>query len=175
MSAKQGDNRNKITPKRLSLWGMLCCLCLIFSFLEAQIPLDFIAPGIKLGLSNSVALILVMTGDIKGAFAVNIARIFLSALLFSSPFSLVFSLSGGMCSLVVSAVCSRSRHLSGVGISMLSAFAHNIAQTAAAFLVLGISVLYYLPLLLLSAAISGGVIGIICNIIFEKMKTTKEI
>lgn len=171
MPAKQGNSRNKINAKTVALWGMLCCLCLIFGFIESLIPLDFIAPGIKLGLANGVALVLLLRRDIKGAFFVNVARILLSVLLFSSPFTLVYALSAGIISLLVSALCSKSPHFSGIGISIISAFTHNIIQTVVAALLLGVGVFYYLPILLLSALFTGSVIGIICNIIFKKMKT----
>ena len=171
MSAKQGYGGNKVTAKTVAVWGMLCCLCLIFSFLESLIPLDFIAPGIKLGLANGVALLLILRDDIKGAFFVNMGRILLSVLLFSSPFTLIYSLSAGIVSLIVSALCSKSKNLSGVGISIISAFTHNITQTVVAAFFMGAGVFYYLPLLLISALASGSVIGIISNIIFKKMKT----
>ena len=172
MSAKQGNSRNKINAKTVAVWGMLCCACLIFGFVESLIPLDFIAPGIKLGLANGVVLLLILRRDIKGAFLVNTARIFLSVLLFASPFTLVYSLSAGVVSLAVSAICAKSRQFSGVGISIISAFTHNITQTVVAAFLLGAGVFYYLPVLLVSALLTGSVIGIICNIIFKKMKTS---
>ena len=168
MSAKQGYGGNKVTAKTVAVWGMLCCLCLIFAFLESLIPLDFIAPGIKLGLANGVALILLLRGDVKGAFFVNVARILLSVLLFSSPFTLIYSLTAGITSLTAAVLCSKSKNLSGVGISIISAFTHNIIQTVVAAFFMGTGVFYYLPVLLISAFVSGCVIGIICNIIFKK-------
>ena len=78
--------------KRVSTYGILVALCMVFGWVENLISLSFIAPGIKIGLANSVCLLLVLNKDIKGAFFTNIARILLSALLFSTPFSLVFSL-----------------------------------------------------------------------------------
>ena len=175
MSAKQSYCGNKIDVRALSLWGVLCCVALALSYLESLVSLDFIAPGMKLGLANGVALLLILKRDIKGAFFVNIARILLSVLLFSSPFTLVYSLSGGIMSLVVSSLCSNFKNLSGVGIGIISALTHNITQTAVAFALLGAGVLYYLPLLLVSGLISGGLIGILCNLILKKMKTNLKI
>lgn len=171
MPAKQGYSGNRIDAKTVAVWGSLCCLCLIFGFIESLVPLTFIAPGMKLGLANGVALILVLKGDIKGAFFVNTSRILLSALLFSSPFSLIYSLSGGILSLTVSSFASKSKHLSGVGVSVLSALTHNMTQIFVGVWLIGAGVLYYLPLLLAAAVLSGTGIGTICNIIFKKMKT----
>ena len=87
--------------KKISIYGILATLCLILGYVEHLVSLDFIAPGIKIGLANSVALLLLARGDIKGAFAVNITRILLSALLFAAPSTLIFSFSGGITSLIV--------------------------------------------------------------------------
>ena len=173
MSAKQGIGSNKIKAKRLCLLGILSCVCLIFGFIESLIPFGTIAPGVKIGLANSVALTLVLFGDIKGAFAVNITRIILSSLLFSSPSTLIFALPAGVCSLFVGALFSKIPALSGVGIGVISAFVHNIVQILVAYFLLGSAVFYYLPFLLVSALISGGLIGIICNYFSKKLKTNK--
>lgn len=161
-------NRN---IKKIALYGICAALAIIFGFVESLIPFDFIAPGIKLGLANCVALLFVCYGDIKGAFFVNIVRIVLSAFLFSSPFSLLFSLSAGILSLSLMAVIKRFKSVSEIGVSVLGAITHNAVQILVAFLLFGGAVFYYFPFLLLSALISGAVIGIIAKLIFKKVKT----
>ena len=101
MSAKQGNSRNKI--RLVCLYGIFAAVCLCLSYLESLVPLTFIAPGVKIGLANTVCLCLAVRGDIKGAFLVNSVRILLSNFLFGSVISLVFSLSAGIVSL--GAVC----------------------------------------------------------------------
>ena len=86
--------------KKVTLYGIFTALAVIFGYIESLFSLSFIAPGIKLGLANAVCLILLLNGDVKGAFFVNTARIFLSALLFSSPFALLFSFAAGTVSLL---------------------------------------------------------------------------
>lgn len=157
--------------KKVSLYGILTALCLIFGYIESLIPLSFIAPGIKLGLSNSIALILVAKKDIKGAFAVNIARILVSSLLFSTPFSLLFSLTSGIMSILIMWLLSGKKSISVIGFSIVGAVIHNTTQTIIACIIFGKAVFYYFPLLLISAAISGAVIGFLCEIILKKLKT----
>ena len=65
--------------KKIALYSILTSLALIFGYIESLFSLSFIAPGIKLGLANSVALILLCFKDFKGAVLVNITRILLSA------------------------------------------------------------------------------------------------
>lgn len=161
--------------KKIALYGILTSLALIFGYIESLFSLSFIAPGIKLGLANSVALILLCYGDFRGAMLVNITRILLSALLFSSPFSLVFSLTAGILSLVIMRLLSGIKGVSVVGFSISGAAVHNLVQLTVASLLFGRAVWYYLPFLLVSALLSGGIIGILSSIIFKKIKTNIKI
>ena len=161
--------------KKIALYGILTSLALIFGYIESLFSLSFIAPGIKLGLANSVALILLCYGDFRGAMLVNITRILLSALLFSSPFSLVFSLTAGILSVVIMRLLSGIKGVSVIGFSISGAAVHNLVQLTVASLLFGRAVWYYLPFLLVSALLSGGIIGILSSIIFKKIKTNIKI
>ena len=161
--------------KKIALYGILTSLALIFGYIESLFSLSFIAPGVKLGLANSVALLLLCFNDFKGALLVNITRILLSALLFSSPFSLVFSLTSGVLSVVIMRLMSGIKGVSAVGFSIAGAAVHNLVQLTVAALLFGRAVLYYMPFLLVSALLSGGIIGILSSIIFKKIKTNIKI
>lgn len=162
MPAQSGNNRNKLNIKRLCLYGIFTALCLVFGYIESLVPLAFIAPGIKLGLSNAVVLMLAIKGDIKGAFAVNITRILLSALLFGSAMSLIFALSGGIMSLTATCLLKKLKGIGILGLSIAGGTVHNIFQAAAAAFIIGKGVLYYLPVLLIGGALSGALISVIC-------------
>lgn len=161
--------------KKVALYGILTSLALILGFLEILFSLSFIAPGVKLGLANSVALLLLCFKDFKGALIVNITRILLSALLFSSPFSLVFSLTAGVFSVVIMRFLSGIKSVSVIGFSISGAAVHNLVQLTVASLLFGRAVWYYLPFLLISALLSGGIIGILSSIIFKKIKTNTKL
>lgn len=153
--------------KKISLYGILAALCIAFSYLEMLISFDFIAPGVKLGISNTVALILIFKGDIKGAFSVNIVRILISSLLFAGPFTLLYSLSGGIISIIIMSIFSRIKSISIIGFSILGAVFHNLAQLLVAFFMLGEGVFYYMPILLISAVICGFLTGFIAKLILN--------
>lgn len=161
--------------KKVALYGILTALAMIFGYIESFVSLSFIAPGIKLGLANSIALLLLCFKDFKGAVLVNITRILLSALLFSSPISLVFSLTAGVISVMIMGILSGVKGVSPVGFSIAGAAVHNVTQLTVAALQFGRAVWYYLPFLLISALISGGLIGILSSIIFKKMKTKAKL
>ena len=156
--------------KKVALYGILTGLALIFGYIESLFSLSFIAPGIKLGIANSVALLLLCFKDFKGALLVNITRILLSALLFSTPFSLVFSLTAGIISVVIMKPLSGIKSVSVVGFSIAGAAVHNLVQLTVASLIFGRAVWWYLPFLLASAVIGGGIIGALSSIIFKRIK-----
>ena len=171
MSTESRNGGNKIEIKRMALYALYVAICLIIGFIENLVNLSFIAPGVKLGLSNCVALLLVCRGDVKGAFAVNIARILLSSLLFGSPISLAFALSGGLFSLAVTSALIRFKSVSEIGVSIAGGAVHNIFQCIAAVVFVGAGVLYYLPVLLLAGALCGAATGVLVKIISKKLKT----
>lgn len=161
--------------KRVALYGILTSLALIFGYIESLFSLSFIAPGVKLGLANSIALLLLCFKDFKGALIVNITRTLLSALLFSSPFSLVFSLTAGVFSVVIMRFLSAIKSVSVIGFSIAGAAVHNLVQLTVASLLFGRAVWYYLPFLFISALLSGVIIGILSSIIFKKIKTNTKL
>ena len=169
MSAKQGYSGNRV--RRLCLYALFAAVCLCLGYLESLLPLTFIAPGVKLGLANTVCLILAARGDIKGAFLINTVRILLSSLLFGSAMSLAFSLSAGVISLGAVCILRKIKFFTVIGVSTIAAVVHNLTQMAVAVLVMGVGAVYYLPVLLLSGLFSGMVVGIISDIILKKVKT----
>lgn len=157
--------------KKVTLYGIFSGLCIVIGYVEHIVFLNFSVPGIKIGLANAVALLLLMTGDIKGAFFVNIIRILLSALLFSSPQTLIYSLTAGIISLTVMAIISKFKIFSVIGFSIIGAFVHNITQLLIALFMLGKGIFYYSPFLILSAVLSGFITGSLAKIILKRTKT----
>lgn len=175
MSAKQGNGRDKLNIKRITVYALISALCLIVGYLETLLSSAVTAavPGVKLGLSNAAVLTLVCLGDKKGAWAVNAVRICLSALLFGSPVSFVMSAAGGAASTAAACLLSRIKQVSEIGISIACGVIHNIFQIAAAILLVGIGAVYYLPLLTVAGALCGGFCGVLVKLILKKIKTNR--
>ena len=144
--------------KRITLYGIFTCLALIFGYIESLFSLSFIAPGIKLGLANCICLLLIASGDVRGALLVNITRVTLSALLFSTPFAMLFSLSAGIISTLAAFALSRFKAVTAVGYGIGGAV-HNIIQITVAALIFGNGVFYYLPFMLIASLFCGGLTG----------------
>ena len=162
----------QISAKTVSVYGMLTAAALLFGYVEHLLPLSFIAPGMKLGMANLVFLYLLFRQRFGMAIFINVVRILLSALLFATPFSLVFSLTAGLCSMLMMWLASRWHRFGVVGISVIGGVTHNLAQLVVAHLVVGAGVWFYLPYLLIAGTIAGGLIGLVCWLLLEKTERT---
>ena len=156
--------------KKVAFFALLVALAFVFSYLESLIPFHFGIPGIKLGLANLVVVTALYTVGEKQAFAVSVIRIILSGLTFGGVFSLVYSLAGGILSFLAMLIAKRCRALSVTGVSVIGGSIHNIGQLIAAAIVMETpSIAYYLPVLLLSGAVTGAVIGGVGNLIINRL------
>ena len=70
--------------KKTAYTGVMLALAMIFSYIESLLSLPAPVPGIKLGLANLVILLLLYRDGTGLALTVNLARIFLTALLFGN-------------------------------------------------------------------------------------------
>jgi len=157
--------------KKVAYYGCILSLALIFSYVEFLIPFDFGIPGIKLGLANIIAVFVLYKNGFKSSMAINIARVLLVGILFGNVFCLVYSLSGGILSVAAMSLFKKWRALGIVGVSVIGAVAHNIGQIAAAAIVLTTpAVFYYLPFLIISAVVTGVLIGLSTGIILDRLK-----
>lgn len=159
-----------ISAKKVTVYGILAVTALIFGYIEMLFPLSFIAPGVKLGIANTLSLYLVIRGNYKGAFLVNCVRILLGGLLFGGLFSLVFSFTAGMLSVLCSVAFSRLKIFGVLGISVAASTVHNLAQLVVASVVVGGGVWYYAPLLLLIGIITGIFTGLVAWLMFKYTK-----
>lgn len=159
---------------RAAYFGVLTALALIFSYVETLIPIQFGAPGIKLGLANLVIVIALYKTNWQEALLLSVVRIVLAGFIFGSLFSILYSLAGGVLSLAVMALSARSDRFSTVGVSMAGGVCHNIGQLAVAVIaVKTYQVGYYLPVLMISGLITGAVIGIVAGEVLKRIRTLK--
>ena len=158
------------STERLTLTAMLTVIALMFSYVEAIIPITLGIPGFKLGFANIMVIIALYALDTRFAFAINLFRIVLSALLFGSPFSMMYSLAGGMLSLAVMVVLKKTNFFSIIGVSMAGGVFHNLGQLlVASFVVSNIRMFIYFPVLVFTGIATGIATGIISHIVLEKL------
>ena len=147
------------TPLRdkVAYLGVFLALALICSYVESLIPFYFGIPGVKLGLTNIVVVLMLYCVGTKEAFAISMLRIVLAGFLFGNLFSILYSLAGGM----VMYLLKRTGKLGVLPVSVAGGMSHNIGQIAvAAFVVENINIFYYLPVLLVAGIVTGLLIGV---------------
>lgn len=156
--------------KKTTFCGLMLALALIASYVESLIPVPIPVPGIKLGVANSVVLILLYYTNAKTAWGISVGRVVLSGFLFGSLSSILYSLSGAILSLLVMTLIKKRDCFTMTGVSVAGGVSHNIGQLIMAFLVLESAALwYYLPVLLVSGCVTGGLIGILGKEIFKRI------
>ena len=158
----------RLPAKKYALGGMLTALCLILAYVESRIPFYFGIPGVKLGLTNLVVVFALYT---YGFGIINVMRILISGFMFGNPFSIVYSLAGGILSLLVMAALKRSRIFGITGVSIAGGVAHNIGQlVVAALAVESYNVFFYMPVLLISGAVTGFLIGTVAAMVLKRVE-----
>lgn len=159
--------------KRYAIIIVLVCNAILISFAESFIPIPIPVPGVKLGLGNIITLIAIAFLSLKDVLLIVVVRCFVVAMLTRGVMMLPFSLSGGLLSALVMWILLRklSGFFSVKGISIVGAIFHNTGQLLAASLILReMIVMYYLPVLLLSAIITGFITGSIAEIAIGEIR-----
>ena len=150
--------------KRLTLRAVLLAQALVLGFIERLIPFEFAVPGVKLGLANAAVLTCLYLLAFWDGFAIVGLKCILSAVLFGSASTFIFSVCGSILSFftMYALIKVAKQKVSPAGVSVAGAVAHNIGQVSAAAVLMGtLRIAYYLPALLVSGVITGFIIGFI--------------
>ncbi len=143
--------------KKLTLLSLFTTISLAVYAIESAVPPPVPIPGIKLGLANIVTLVLLRRFRAADALMVLFCRILLSALLFGQALSLLYSLAGGLTSLLVMCIVTRLLQNKQVYLTgAMGGLTHNMGQLLTAYAVTATGgVFAYLPFLALSGVITG--------------------
>jgi heptaprenyl diphosphate synthase len=159
--------------KRDAVIIILICNAILISLLELIIPVPIPVPGVKLGLANIITIVAIAFLDLKDVLIIVVLRCVVVAVLSKGITVLPFSLAGGLLSALVMWLLYQkmSRVFSIKGISIIGAIVHNTAQLTVASLILREAVmLYYFPILLISAIITGLITGGISELTVGEIK-----
>lgn len=157
--------------RRLTTLSIAVSLAMVLSFLESLLPPLSAVPGIKLGLSNIVTVFLIYTLGERDAALVSAVRVSLSALLFGSAVSFLYSLSGAALSFLLMTLSKRLLPFGTVGVSVIGGVGHNIGQVAAAILIMeNAYIAFYLAPLLISGTLAGVAVGAGAGILTRRLK-----
>ena len=158
--------------KKLALLALLTALALVMFVIELQIPAPIPVPGVKLGLSNIITLVVLLLFGWKEAWAVLLVRILLGSVITGQLGALPYALAGGILSLLV--MCLLKRVVSEKQLwvlSVLGGFFHNLGQLGMAILITRTpGMIAYLPVLLLSGMAAGLFTGLCAQAVLSRLR-----
>jgi heptaprenyl diphosphate synthase len=160
------------STKKVVFLALLVAMALAVSLLESMIPLPFIAPGAKLGLSNIVILVTLVVFGFPEGLTVSVMKSVLLMLVTGSVSSFLYSFAGAVLSCVVMGIANGylRKVFSLVGVSILGAVSHNFGQLLVASIVLENSrVFFYYPILILTGLVTGYFVGLSADFASEKL------
>ena len=157
--------------KRLIFLSLCVVFALALSFLEGLIPLSGTLPGVKIGISNIVILAIIYIYSPKEGFICALLKSVLLSLISGNASSFLYSVSGGLASVLIMGSFKSLKALSPIGVSMLGSVFHILAQLLCAFFMLGsITVFYYYPFLSVASIISGFINGYLVILLLERLE-----
>lgn len=161
--------------KKLTYMAMLTAISMIVFLIEAQIPLPFAIPGVKLGIANVITLYAIWTLGWKEAGAILIIRIFLGNVIAGNVMAMAYSLAGGLLCWVIMSLLKPIMKRSQIWImSILGAIGHNAGQLAVAIAISGTAAMaWYAPVLLVAGIITGAFTGYLTQILLSHMDKLK--
>lgn len=149
--------------RELVFTALLVSIALAVSLVENMIPLPFVVPGAKLGLSNMIILVTLLIFGFKRGFQVAVLKSVLLMLVTGFGPSFLYSFTGAMFSTCMMGLALRfaKQAFSTVGVSIIGAVAHNFAQVTVASYVLGSVMVYtYFPFLTFVGMVTGYFVGL---------------
>ena len=83
------ERQNQKKIHKIAYIGLFLAVALICSYIETLIPFSFGIPGVKLGLTNIVIVLMLYTVGTKESLLVSVLRIVLVGFLFGNLFSIL--------------------------------------------------------------------------------------
>ena len=163
--------------QKMALLGVLTAGAIVIAILESFIPSIGI-PGVKLGLANIVILIILYELGIVEAITVNLLRVLVVGLVRGTFLGMGFfmSLTGAVFSLgIMILFYLLIKKFSIIGVSVIGSIFHVGGQILIAMIYLGSAyIVLYLPVLAISAIITGVFVGIIARLIINTSIIKKQ-
>ncbi len=156
--------------RKIAYLGLFLALALICSYVESLIPFHFGIPGVKLGLTNIVVVLMLYCVGPKEAFLISVTRIILNGFMFGNMFAVLYSIAGAGLSFLIMLLFKKTKKLNCISVSTAGGISHNVGQLfVAALVVENFSIFYYIPVLLAAGFVTGLLIGIVSQEIILRL------
>lgn len=165
-----------LRTKKLTLFALLLAVGLVLGFFESLMPAFSVVPGGKVGLANSVTLLVFCLFSFPEALLFGILRSLLSSLLYSGFSAFFYSAAGSLLSIFSMWIFKKllKKHVSEVGLSVLGAAFFNVGQLLVCAAVLeNMEIFRYFPALGIISAFAGTVTGYIAKSILRYIARTE--
>ena len=156
--------------QKIALLGILTAMTIVIAVLESFNPSVGI-PGVKLGLANIMILVILYELGVVDAIIVDLLRVVAVGLIRGTILSMGFfmSLTGATMSLGIMILFHLLiKKFSIIGVSVIGSIFHVTGQVLVAMLYLGTAyIMYYLPIIAISAIITGVLVGITAKLVIN--------
>ena len=157
-------DKNYIEVKKSVAMALFIAMAICLSVIEAFIPINFVIPGVKLGLANIILVILLYHYKIKQLLMFQFLRITITSFILGIFSVYLFAMTAGVLSLLIiySLVKLFKNKISLYVISMSGAIVHNVVQVLVAIIFMRTpELVYYIPYVVIFGVITGFINGYI--------------
>ncbi|RVU54969.1 Gx transporter family protein [Anaerosphaera multitolerans] len=161
--------------KKMIYLSLLTSVGIVLGLFESIIPVPVPIPGAKLGLSNIVVLVTIITFGYREGLVVSVLKSIILVLVTGSFSAFIFSFIGAVLSSISMILADKylNKYLSLIGVSLIGAFFHNFGQVlVASFILNNIMIFSYLPVLLILGLFTGYFVGITSEMVVTNLKKT---
>lgn len=168
---KKSTNSRQIVRKITTL-SLFLAMGIILNIIESFIPLPISIPGVKLGLANTIGLVVLYYYSPKEYAYIGLLRVVVVGLLRTGILSISFllSLSGWFLSTLIAILLYYFKKFSIFGLSCASAVFHGVGQILAVMAIYSSpGLILYLPILMLTGVISGTLTAAVTSLVLLKL------
>lgn len=162
----------KNSTKKIVRLSMFLALGVVLNIIESLLPVLIPVPGVKLGIANTIGLIVLYFYGAKEYILIGFLRVLLVALLRTGIGSTAFllSLSGWLISTLFVLIVYLFNKASIYGLSMGSAVMHGVGQIIMVMIIYQMpQMINYLPILVISGIISGNVLALLSSELLKRL------
>lgn len=157
--------------KSIARYALFLALAIIANYIEHLIPLPFVFPGVKLGLANSIGLLVLYYFDRKSYAVFGLMRVLISAILFVGfGSSFMISLGGTISATLITILLVSFTKSSIYGISSTAAVFHGIGQVVVVSMLYNtVQMMWYVFILSISGVVTGLLMAFVTAMLIKKL------
>lgn len=168
------QNKSHRTINKITQLALFLAIGIILNIVESMIPLPIPIPGVKLGLANTIGLVLLYYYGPSEYLGVGFLRVLIVGVIRTGigSFAFLLSLSGWLISSLVAVLLYfiAKKFVSMYGLSAASGAFHGVGQILMAMILYNTSgLVLYLGLLMVTGVISGLLTATVTSLILQKV------